>query len=68
MLCESLGFGIVFNLLNMTRFTCLVESTTWDVLDDESFVKYKNGLIAKKLEKDPSHFGYETRSSFVDKR
>ncbi|KAF9618549.1 hypothetical protein IFM89_002244 [Coptis chinensis] len=37
-----------------------------DVLDDESFVKYKNGLIAKKLEKDPS-LSYETDHLFVDK-
>ncbi|KAF9620901.1 hypothetical protein IFM89_015298 [Coptis chinensis] len=50
----------------MTRFTCLVESTTWDVLDDESFVKYKNGLIAKKLEKDPS--AMKPDHLFVDKR
>ncbi|KAF9620784.1 hypothetical protein IFM89_014619 [Coptis chinensis] len=30
-----------------------------DVLDDKSFEKYKNGLIANKLEKDPS-LSYET--------
>ncbi|KAF9594541.1 hypothetical protein IFM89_033511 [Coptis chinensis] len=66
---QSSKYDPVYLLGRIDNFINGVEGLL-DVLDDESFEKYKNGLIAKKLEKDPS-LSYETDhlwGQIVDKR
>ncbi|KAF9595544.1 hypothetical protein IFM89_000632 [Coptis chinensis] len=59
---QSSKYDPVYLLGRIDNFINGVEGLL-DVLDDESFEKYKNGLIAKKLEKDPS-LSYETVAIF----